>query len=149
MADRWTKEKRSEVMRRIKSTDTLPELKLRSALHRLGFRFRLHKKDLPGRPDIVLSKYRTAIFVHGCFWHQHVDCKDGHLPKSSQGYWHNKLARTVERDRQHQLILLQMEWTVIVVWECEIEVDIAACVQRIVQTLGEPMSDHFKLKNVR
>jgi DNA mismatch endonuclease, patch repair protein len=106
-------------MRRVKSTNTSPELKVRSLLHRLGFRFRLHRKDLPGSPDIILPKHRTAIFVHGCFWHRHAGCHNASTPSSRQEYWMPKFLRNVERDRKNQEKLRLEGWQVIVVWECE------------------------------
>src|SRR5436309_444112 len=99
MADIVSKRRRSEVMRRITSTDTRPEVLVRRVLHRMGFRFRLHQKDLPGKPDIVLPKWRTVILVHGCFWHGH-DCCEGHLPKTNTDYWAPKLERNRRRDEE-------------------------------------------------
>lgn len=135
MTDTWTKERRSEVMRRIRSTNTKPEMIFRSALHRLGFRFRIHRKDLPGRPDIVLPRFRTVIFVNGCFWHQHAGCKDGHAPKSGESYWLVKFSKTVERDKNQQLLLEALGWMVIVVWECEIEADLDGVLQRVIKKM--------------
>lgn len=116
----FTIEKRSDVMRQIRSKNTKPEVALRSALHREGFRFRLHVKGLPGRPDIVLPKWKIAIQVRGCFWHSHV-CHDGHLPKSNQLYWKTKLARNQERDKEVDKQLRACGWKVMVVWECELQ----------------------------
>lgn len=107
-------------MRRVRSTDTTPEKKLRSLLHRLGFRFRLHRKELPGKPDIVLPKYSTVVFVHGCFWHRHPGCRQVTTPATRQDYWLPKFRRTVERDRRNQKELHRRGWNVIVVWECEL-----------------------------
>ncbi len=111
---------RSENMARIRSKDTAPELSIRSSLHRLGFRFRLHRRDFPGKPDLVFPKYRAVVFVHGCFWHQHKGCRRGHPPKSNIDYWIGKLSRNVERDRLAIKALRAMGWTVITVWECQI-----------------------------
>lgn len=108
---------RSENMAAIHSKNTKPELQIRKALHRLGFRYRLHNKDLPGKPDIVLKKYNTVIFVHGCFWHQH-DCKYFHWPKSNLDYWQPKILKNVERDTGHTLRLLKQHWKVCIWWEC-------------------------------
>lgn len=119
--DIWSKKKRSEVMSNIRSKDTKPEKTLRLLLHRSGFRFSLHRKDLPGNPDIVMKKYNTVIFVHGCFWHYHKECIDGKIPKSNTNYWQKKLTKTVERDKQHQRALRELGWNVIIIWECEIE----------------------------
>lgn len=93
---------------------------MRAVLHRAGFRFRLHVRELPGRPDIVLPRYRTAIFVHGCFWHRHPGCANAAVPSSNRSFWVAKFARTVERDRQHRETLQADGWVVEVVWECEL-----------------------------
>src|SRR5437870_5719677 len=117
--DKLSKEKRSRVMSQIKSKNTKPEMALRSNLFHHGYRFRIHKKDLPGKPDLVLPKYKTVIFVHGCFWHHHEHCPEGHMPKSNSEYWRNKLIRNVERDTKHIQLLKNLGWNVIVIWECE------------------------------
>ncbi|WP_224045043.1 very short patch repair endonuclease [Paraburkholderia unamae] len=116
--DVFDAEKRSAVMRAIRSKDTKPEIAVRSALHRLGFRFRLHRKDLPGKPDIVMPSLRVAVQVRGCFWHQH-SCHDGRIPGSRQDYWIPKLQRNVERDRGADDELRALGWVVIVIWECQ------------------------------
>lgn len=108
-------------MRRVRSKDTTPEKKVRSLLHGIGFRFRLHRKDLPGKPDIVLPKHRTVIFIHGCFWHRHPGCPRASTPATKQDYWLPKFRRTVKRDKKNQAELLRLGWRVIVVWECEIK----------------------------
>jgi DNA mismatch endonuclease (patch repair protein) len=113
-------QRRSENMRRIRSQNTKPELVLRSLLHQLGYRFRLHRKDLPGKPDIVFPGRRKVIFVHGCFWHQHSGCREGRPPGTHQDYWGPKLARNVERGVRAILQLEEVGWAAIVVWECEI-----------------------------
>jgi DNA mismatch endonuclease (patch repair protein) len=119
MADRLTPARRSENMRRIRSTDTLPEMRVRKLAHALGYRFRLHRRDLPGKPDLTFPRLHKVIFVHGCFFHQHRGCPDGHLPKSRQGYWHPKLARNVARDRMNRAKLTRMGWRSLVMWDCE------------------------------
>ena len=111
---------RSWNMSRIKSRDTSPELKVRSILHSSGYRFRLHRKDLPGKPDIVLPKYRTVIFVHGCFWHRHLDCKYAYTPKSNIEFWEKKFTANIQRDLRSKKLLQEQGWTVIVVWECQV-----------------------------
>jgi DNA mismatch endonuclease, patch repair protein len=111
--------KRSAQMAAIRSTNTRPELAVRRALHARGFRFRLHRKDLPGKPDIVLPRRRVAIFVHGCFWHQHPGCRLASWPKSRPEYWGPKLARNVERDAVAAVQLASMGWQAIIVWECD------------------------------
>lgn len=115
--DIWPKEKRSIVMSKIRSKDTKPEMILRSQLFRQGFRFRVHRKDLPGKPDIVLTKYRTAIFVHGCFWHLHENCNEGRIPKSNSLYWQKKLVNNVARDKENIRLLELDGWKVIIIWE--------------------------------
>lgn len=117
--DRLSKERRSWNMSRIRGKDTTPELIVRSLLHKMGHRFRLHRQDMPGKPDIVLPKYRTVIFVHGCFWHRHRGCKYAYTPKSRVDFWLAKLDGNVSRDKYHQNLLQNMGWRVQVVWECE------------------------------
>ncbi len=120
MADKLTKEHRSWNMSRIKGKDTSIEVLVRKALFRDGFRFRKNVKQLPGKPDIVLSKYKTVIFVHGCFWHGHT-CKEAHIPKSNSEFWLNKITRNVDNDKKHTEQLTSLGWHVITVWECQIE----------------------------
>lgn len=119
--DIMSKEKRSWIMSRIRDKNTKPERRIRSLLHDLGYRFRLHRKDLPGRPDIVLPKYQTVIFVHGCFWHRHRGCKYAYKPKSRVEFWKKKFHQNVERDRRKTKELKKLGWHVGVVWECELE----------------------------
>ena len=119
--DSLSKERRSWNMRRIRSEDTTPEMCVRSALHRAGFRFRLHSSKLPGKPDIILPKYKTVIFVNGCFWHRHPGCKRATMPSSNVDYWQKKFQRTVERDREEVRQLENAGWTVYVIWECEVK----------------------------
>ncbi|MDR4499682.1 MAG: DNA mismatch endonuclease Vsr [Candidatus Scalindua sp.] len=106
-------------MSRIASKNTKPEIVVRSALHGAGFRFRLHRKDLPGKPDIGLPKYKTVIFIHGCFWHAHKGCKRSNLPKSNLAYWKGKLAKNVQRDRKHKKKLQELGFNIYVIWECQ------------------------------
>lgn len=110
---------RSRVMSAVHGKNTTPEIMVRRTLHALGVRFRLHRKDLPGKPDIVLPKYRTCIFVHGCFWHQHLGCKRASKPSSNEDFWFRKLQGNIERDKQNSLALQELGWRVFVVWECE------------------------------
>jgi DNA mismatch endonuclease (patch repair protein) len=110
---------RSALMARIRSSDTQPELAVRRMLHAMGLRFRLHRKDLPGRPDLVLARHRLIILVHGCFWHQHVGCRLASDPKSRRQYWAPKLAGNVERDRRNAELLRAAGWCVETIWECE------------------------------
>jgi DNA mismatch endonuclease (patch repair protein) len=120
MTDVFSKSKRSEVMSRIKGRNTKPELAVGSLLHRMGYGFRLHKADLPGKPDIVLSRYKTVIFVHGCFWHPHKNCRFAYTPKSRTEFWLKKLESNVIRDIQVKSDLELSGWRVITVWECEL-----------------------------
>jgi len=120
MTDVFTKSKRSDVMSRIKGLNTKPELAVRSMLHRMGYRFRLHKADLLGKPDIVLPCYKTVIFVHGCFWHRHKDCRFAYTPKTRTDFWLKKLESNVIRDLQVKIVLERQGWRVITVWECEL-----------------------------
>jgi DNA mismatch endonuclease (patch repair protein) len=121
MADKLTAEHRSWNMSRIRSKNTTPEKVVRSMLHRMGYRFSLHRKDLPGRPDIVLPRHNTVIFVHGCFWHLHAGCNQGRIPATRREFWENKLNGNVKRDEQHQRVLRQLGWRVITLWECDVE----------------------------
>jgi DNA mismatch endonuclease (patch repair protein) len=116
--DVFTPEKRSAVMRRVKGRDTAPELKVRKLLWRLGARYRLHREDLPGKPDIVLAGRKLAIFVHGCFWHGHDCARGARVPKANHDYWLGKIARNRARDIEARARLEAMGWRVLVVWEC-------------------------------
>jgi DNA mismatch endonuclease (patch repair protein) len=120
VVDVFSKEKRSWVMSRIRGVNTQPELQVRRLLHAHGYRFRLHRNDLPGNPDIVLPKYRTAIFVHGCFWHGH-SCREGRRPKSNSTYWNAKLDRNVARDKRRAAEYRKIGWRRVVVWTCELD----------------------------
>ena len=120
MTDVFDKEKRSQIMASVKSKNSKAELAVRSMLHKMGFRFRIHVKNLPGVPDIVLPKHKTIIFVHGCFWHRH-DCKKATMPSSNKEYWQNKFSRNIDRFKDVKLELISQGWRVFVVWECESE----------------------------
>lgn len=119
MADIVDSATRSRMMSGIRGKDTKPEMIVRKALHRAGYRYRLHVKDLPGKPDIVLPKHKTVIFVHGCFWHHH-DCKKFKWPKTRPEFWREKIQGNVKRDRNAVSDLNKLGWRVFVVWECEI-----------------------------
>jgi len=136
MADTISPKARSSNMRRITSTDTGPEILVRKLLFSLGYRYRLHAQDLPGKPDIVFRGRRKAIFVHGCFWHQHPGCQDSHTPKSRSEYWIPKLRRNVERDAQVLRQLRDQGWEVLIVWECETR-DSPSLQERLCAFLGE------------
>jgi DNA mismatch endonuclease (patch repair protein) len=118
LTDVFTPEQRSAVMRRVKGRDTAPELKVRHLLWRLGARYRLHRKDLPGKPDIVLSGRKLAIFVHGCFWHGHDCARGARVPKANRDYWLGKVAKNRARDAESRARLEAAGWRVLVVWEC-------------------------------
>ena len=121
MADILTPEQRHLNMSHIHSSGTKPELLLRHALWRFGFRYRINDKRLPGKPDIVFPKYRTVVFVHGCFWHSHEGCRACHIPSSNQDYWIAKITRNKERDQETWRQLEAKGWSVIIVWECELK----------------------------
>jgi DNA mismatch endonuclease (patch repair protein) len=131
---------RSRIMRAVKPKDTKPELAVRRALHALGFRFRLHRRDLPGSPDIVLPRHRAVVLVHGCFWHQHDGCRHGVLPRTRRRYWRPKLRRNVARDAEVATALAALGWRVLVVWECELRDDGA---------LGQRLSAFMRRQSTR
>ena len=108
------------MMAQVKSADTAPEIKVRRLVHRLGYRFRLHRRDLPGTPDLVLPRHRAVIFVHGCFWHQHRCRRGDRRPQANRGYWVAKLERNVRRDARNRRELRRLGWRVLTVWECEV-----------------------------
>lgn len=118
--DRVSKECRSYIMKCVPQKNTKPEIRLRQLLHRAGFRFRLHRKDLPGRPDLVLPKLGVAIFVHGCYWHRHPNCVKATVPASNRAFWRKKFQDNVNRDARTKSQLEVLGWRVIIVWECEI-----------------------------
>ena len=129
---------RSEVMRRVRSVDTKPEMAVRRLCHAMGYRYRLHRRDLPGKPDLVFPARRKAIFVHGCFWHGH-DCKRGaRVPKNNRNYWVRKVSRNRERDLTNRDLLDVLGWGILVVWECEVEP--IALTDRLRDFLGPPGS---------
>jgi DNA mismatch endonuclease (patch repair protein) len=134
LADRLDPQARSRLMRAVKSKDTTPERAVRSLLHRMGYRFRLHRKDLAGTPDIVLPRFGAAIFVHGCFWHGH-GCKIGRLPRSKLDYWQPKIGANRERDERKAQTLRGQGWRVLAVWQCELkdEAALAARLRRFVE----------------
>jgi DNA mismatch endonuclease, patch repair protein len=117
--DTFSREKRSDIMRQVRSSNTAPELLVRRLLHRSGYRFKLYGSDLPGNPDIILPKYRAIILVHGCFWHRHKNCIDATMPKSNISYWERKFERNIKRDRLIKRTLIRLGWRVITVWECQ------------------------------
>lgn len=127
---------KSRMMSQIKTKGTAPELALRSALHSAGFRFRLHRKNLPGKPDIILPKYKCVIFVHGCFWHHHEGCVKSTLPKTNVEFWQNKIAANVRRDKANQDDLAKLGWQVLIVWECDIKRDVNVILEYLIANLS-------------
>jgi DNA mismatch endonuclease, patch repair protein len=119
MPDVYDQTQRSKVMRSVRSENTKPEIIVRQILHSLGYRFRLHLQNLPGKPDIVLPRHHKIILVHGCFWHQHPGCKDAERPQSNTDYWNRKLDRNVQRDQEHMAALSESSWRILVIWTCE------------------------------
>ena len=121
MTDVYSAEKRSAVMRRVKGRNTTPELAVRKALTRLGARYRLHRKDLPGKPDIVMPGRKLVIFVHGCFWHGHDCARGARVPKQNRDYWVEKVGRNVARDERSRAALVGLGWRMETIWECELK----------------------------
>lgn len=135
MTDMVSAVRRSQIMARIRGMDTAPEIRVRRVLHRLGYRFRLHVPDLPGKPDIVLPRHRLVVLVNGCFWHGH-SCSDGHRPKSNIGYWTTKLERNIARDKQTKRLLRKNGWRVVTIWtcQCRVENEIESIIQKVMKT---------------
>lgn len=125
MMDKISPARRSNNMRHIRSSNTKPEITVRKILYSLGYRYRLHKKDLPGKPDLVFAKRKKIIFIHGCFWHQHnlTTCLDSKIPKSNKQYWNQKLKNNAQRDIRNQMALKELGWDILIIWECEIKND--------------------------
>lgn len=117
--DRLSPDARSRLMSRVRGKDTAPEMVVRRLVHALGYRFRLHRKDLPGSPDLVFPGRRVVVFVHGCFWHRHEGCRLASTPKSNEAFWEAKFGRNVERDARKERELRALGWRVLVVWQCE------------------------------
>ncbi len=136
MTDTVDRKKRSEIMSRVPSKDTKPEMIVRRVAHGLGFRYRLHRKDLPGRPDIVFPKRRAVVFVHGCFWHRHPGCKYASTPATRTEYWTAKFESNVARDARNEALLRELGWRVMVIWECETR-DRETVAERISAFLGQ------------
>ncbi len=135
MTDTVDSAKRSEIMSRIRGRDTKPEMIVRRIAHGLGFRFRLHRRDLPGTPDLVFPRHRAVILVHGCFWHRHPGCKYATSPKTRVGFWERKFEGNVVRDRRNEAALQELGWRVMVIWECETR-DAEEVAERISAFLG-------------
>lgn len=136
MVDRLTPERRSWLMSRVGSKNTTPEMVVRRAAHSLGLRFRLHRKDLPGTPDLVFPKWKIAIFVHGCFWHRHPGCVKASTPRSRTEFWQRKFDSNVQRDEKNVELLQDWGWKVLTIWECETKKP-----ERLVEKLSQTFSD--------
>lgn len=139
MADKLTHEKRSWNMSRIRGKDTEIEIKVRKYLFSQGFRFRKNVADMPGKPDIVLPKYRTVIFIHGCYWHRHAGCKNCTTPSTNREFWLEKFEKNVQNDIKHQQELEAAGWKVLTLWECEIENDFEHLMDSLVAELQHPV----------
>lgn len=143
MADHLTPEKRSWNMAQIKGKDTKPEVLVRSMLHRAGYRFRKNVKSLPGKPDIVLPKYRTVIFVHGCFWHRHKGCKYATTPGTNVEFWQKKFERNISNDQKHARELRRLGWNIITVWDCQLKKP-----ERVLHKMERALTDTDQQKTV-
>lgn len=137
MSDKLTKEQRSWNMSRIKGKDTEIEVAVRKRLFSYGYRYRKNDRRLPGKPDIVFPKYKTVVFIHGCFWHMHSNCKIARIPKSNTDFWLAKLNHNIENDQKNKLLLEEMGWKVITIWECEIKNDLDIVTQSIINALQQ------------
>lgn len=138
--DTLSAERRSEIMGRVTAKNTRPEVAVRRLLHRLGYRFRLHRRDLPGKPDVVLPKWRTAVLIHGCFWHRHEGCPNTRTPKSRLDFWTAKFDENVRRDKLARDKLESLGWRVLVVWECELR-DVGKLTDRLENFIKGPSCD--------
>lgn len=135
MTDIVDRKRRSEMMASVRGRDTAPELAVRRIAHGMGLRFRLHRKDLPGRPDLVFPKHRLAVFVHGCFWHRHKGCRFASIPKSRIAFWTEKFAANVARDARQEAALRELGWRVLVIWQCETK-DKASVKRKLVESIN-------------
>ena len=150
--DIWDKKKRSEVMSKIRSKNTKPEMILRKALFQKGYRYRINYKKLPGKPDIVFPKYKTVIFIHGCFWHGHdIGCIDSHIPKTNTSFWIEKIAKNKERDETNTMQILSMGWKVLTIWDCEIQQKnkIESLIEKITSVMQDKASCKSKSISVK
>ncbi|HXG19058.1 MAG TPA: very short patch repair endonuclease [Methylomirabilota bacterium] len=143
--DMFSAVQRSWIMRQVHSQHTKPELLVRSLVHRLGYRFRLYKRDLPGAPDLVFSSRAKVIFVHGCFWHGHPCRRGARMPKANADYWRQKIARNKQRDQRHRRQLRRLGWDVLVLWECQLR-DQKKLAARLVRFLAQPLQYSYNNK---
>lgn len=148
MADIVSKAVRSRMMSNIRGKHTKPELAVRSHLHRAGFRFALHRSDLPGRPDIVLPKYRAVVFVHGCFWHRHAGCRFAYTPKTNTEFWMEKISGNVARDLKTEAALMELGWRVLTIWECEITPERLGALSEGIMPAELRRETHLKTRNL-
>jgi len=137
MTDIFSSQKRSEIMSKISGKETKPEILVRKLLFAEGFRFRKNDKRLPGKPDIVLPKYKTVIFVHGCFWHGHLDCKKSKLPKTRKEFWEMKINGNIQRDIIVQDELKALGWRIIIIWQCQLGKNISSTIKDVISTLKD------------
>ena len=138
MTDVYTREVRSRIMAHVPGKNTKPEILVRKFLHRQGFRFRIHAKNLPGKPDITLPKYKTAIFINGCFWHGHANCKSFRPTKSNIAFWTKKIQSNIDRDKRNLEALSQLGWKIITIWECELcKENISHTLNNLVETIKQ------------
>ena len=144
MTDIFSPDQRSFAMSRVRSGDTKPEWILRSGLHRLGIRYRLRDRHLPGRPDLVFPKFRSVVFVHGCYWHRHPECKDATTPKTNVDFWMRKFAENVERDRRSEEQLNAGGWRVMVVWECELVKETIETIRKVARWLEQGTASRLR-----
>ncbi|MDB2421872.1 very short patch repair endonuclease [Paracoccaceae bacterium] len=149
MADIVSPEKRSSMMSGIRGKDTKPEIIMRRLLHQLGYRFRLHRKDLPGRPDIVLPKWRTVIFVNGCYWHGHEDCHLFRPPKTRTEFWTNKIKGNQARDQRNHAALEDAGWKVLVIWECAVSKKLSLTAEQLETAIAAALASSESLITIR
>lgn len=140
MSDSLSVEQRSKNMSKIRSKDTSIEVKVRKFLFAKGYRFRKNVKTMAGKPDIVMPKYKTVIFIHGCFWHRHQGCKDASTPKSNVEFWNKKFEANMRNDEKHKTTLMHEGWKVIEIWQCEIEDSFEVTMARVIETLNEVLT---------
>jgi len=146
MVDVFSQKKRSEIMQKIGPKHSEPERYVRSLVHRMGYRFRLHRKDLPGTPDMVFPKYRKVIFVHGCFWHGHKGCKKSKLPETNTAFWKEKISKNIKRDYSNYNDLKSLGWDYLVLWQCQIKKKKIGCLEKkIVSFLTESVNNSITL----
>ena len=148
MIDIVSKKTRSRMMSNIRSKDTKPEMIVRRYLHQNGFRYRLHMKDLPGKPDIVLPKYNVVIFVHGCFWHRHQNCKYATTPRTNRKFWNNKFSINIQRDQRNMDLLKDSGWNIIIFWECAIRNNREKNLIKLIETIVKKRTKQTSVEEI-